>query len=42
MVDSAEWHSAAIVRDVILAHTDRKEMELCPIRVFFQRKAFLF
>jgi len=39
----AEWHSTAIVQDdVILAHTDGKEMDLCPIRAFFWRKAFLF
>jgi len=32
----AEWRSTAIVRDdVILAHTDCKEMDLCPIRAFF-------
>jgi len=39
----AEWHSIAIVRDdVILAHTDCKEMDVCRIRAFFRRKAFLF
>ena len=39
----AEWHSTAIVwDDVILAHTDCKEMDLCPIRAFFRRKAFPF
>ena len=38
----AEWCSTAIIRDVILAHTDCKEMALCPIRAFFQRKAILF
>ena len=39
----AERRSTAIVRDdVILAHTDCKEMDLCPIRAFFQRKAILF
>ena len=39
----AERRSTAIVRDdVILAHTDCKEMDLCPIRAFFRRKAFLF
>jgi len=39
----AEWRSTAIVRDdLILAHTDCKEMDLCPIRAFFRRKAFLF
>ena len=38
-----ERRSTAIVRDdVILAHTDCKEMDLCPIRPFFQRKAILF
>jgi len=38
-----EQHSTAIVRDdVILAHSDCKEMDLCPIRAFFQRKAILF
>jgi len=31
----AEWHSIAIVRDnVILAHTDCKEMDVCSIRAF--------
>ena len=39
----AERRSTAIVRDVvILAHIDCKEMDLCPIRAFFQRKAMLF
>ena len=39
----AERRSTAIVRDdVIMAHTDCKEMALCPIRAFFQRKAILF
>jgi len=39
----AERRSTANVRDdVILAYTDCKEMDLCPIRVFFQRKAILF
>jgi len=38
----AERHSMAIIRDVILVHTDCKEMDLCPIRVFFRRKAFRF
>jgi len=28
----AERHSMAIIRDVILVHTDCKEMDLCPIR----------
>ena len=39
-----EQCSTAIFRDdVILAqHTDRKEMDLCPIRVSFRRKALLF
>ena len=38
-----ERRSTAIVRDdVISAHTDCKEMELCPIRAFFRRKAILF
>jgi len=41
-----EQYSTAIVRDdVILAHTDCKEMDLCPIRVFvffFLEKAFFF
>ena len=38
-----ERRSTVIVRDnVILAHTDCKEMDLCPIRAFFQRKAILF
>ena len=38
-----ERRSTAIVRDdVILAHTDCKEMDLCPIRAFFRRKAILF
>jgi len=33
----------AIIRDdVILAHTNCKKMDLCPIRAFFQRKAILF
>jgi len=26
----------------VLVHTDCKEMDLCPIRECFQRKAFLF
>ena len=39
----AERRSTAIVRDdVILAHTDCREMDPCPIRAFFQRKAILF
>ena len=39
----AERRSTAIVRDdVILAHSDCKEMDLCPIRALFQRKAILF
>ena len=39
----AERHSTAIVQDnVILAHTDCEEVDLCPIRAFFQRKAILF
>ena len=39
----AERRSTAIVRDdVILAHTDCREMDPCPIRAFFQRKAMLF
>jgi len=38
-----ERRSTAIIRDnVILAHTNCKEMDLCPIRAFFQRKAILF
>jgi len=39
----AEWCSTAIIRDdVILAHTDCKEMDLCPIRVFFEEKPSFF
>ena len=39
----AERRSTAIVRDdVILAHNNCKEIDLCPIRAFFQRKAILF
>ena len=39
----ADWRSTAIVRDdVILVHTDCKEIDLCPIRALFQRKAILF
>ena len=39
----AERRSTAIVRDdLILAHTDCREMDPCPIRAFFQRKAILF
>jgi len=39
----AERHSTTIVRDdVILAHTDCKQMGLSPIRAFFQGKAILF
>ena len=35
----AERRSTAIVRDdVILAHTNCKEMDLCPIRAFFKEK----
>jgi len=38
----AERRSTAIIQnDAILAHTDCKEMDLCPIRAFFQRKAIL-
>jgi len=38
-----ERRSTAIVRDdVILAHTDCQEMDPCPIRAFFRRKAILF
>ena len=39
----AERRSTAIVRDnVILAHTDCKEMDLCPIRAFFSKKSLPF
>jgi len=39
----AERRSTVIVRDdVILAHTDYKEMDLCPIRTFFQKKSLPF
>ena len=39
----ADRRSTAIVRDdVILAHTDGKEMDLFPIGAFFRRKAILF
>ena len=38
-----EQHSTAIVQDdVILAHTNCKEMDLCPIRAFFSEKSHPF
>lgn len=38
-----EWCSRATVEDSLaLARTDRKEMDLCPIRVFFKRKPSFF
>ena len=40
---SQSGYARLIVRDdVILAHTDCKEIGLCPIRAFFQRKDILF
>ena len=47
MVDKCSFcthqRSTAIIRDdMLLAHSDCKEKDLWPFRVFFQREAFLF